>query len=96
MDGDMLRRVFDLDRDEQIPVTSQGTVPAGWLIDRAGLKGTKIGHTMISDKHGNFMTHDGKGTADEVIQLIALVKTRIRNLTEGVVNLREEVELVGF
>lgn len=91
-----LRRSLDLNPDEQIPLTAQGAVPAGWIIDRAQLKGMKVGHAMVSDKHGNFVINDGKARADDVVALIAAVKTRVRNMTHGVVQLQEEVEYVGF
>jgi UDP-N-acetylmuramate dehydrogenase len=91
-----LRKSLDLNPEEKIPLTSQGTVPAGWIIDRAQMKGMKIGHTSVSDKHGNFFIHDGHGTADEIIQLMAAVKARIRVMTHGIVSLTEEVEYVGF
>jgi UDP-N-acetylmuramate dehydrogenase len=95
-DVESLRRPLDLDRDEKIPRTPQGTVPAGWIIDRAQLKGTKVGHVQVSDKHGNFFVSDGKATADDVVALTAFLKTRIRDLTGGTVLLHEEVEYVGF
>lgn len=91
-----LRRSLDLDKDEKIPVTAQGTVPAGWLVDRAQLKGMKVGHVQVSEKHGNFFVSDGKAKADDVVALTAAVKTKIRNISNGVVQLREEVEYVGF
>jgi UDP-N-acetylmuramate dehydrogenase len=95
-DLESLRKSLDLDSDEKIPLTALGTVPAGWIIDRAQLKGMKVGHAMVSEKHGNFFIHDGKGKADDIIALIAAVKTRVRNMTHGVVQLVEEVEYVGF
>lgn len=93
---DSLRRSLDLNKDEAIPVTAQGTVPAGWIIDRAQLKGMRVGHVQVSEKHGNFMLNDGKATASDVVALTAAIKTRVRNMTNGVVQLREEVEYVGF
>lgn len=91
-----LRRTLDLNGDEKIPLTPQGTVPAGWIVDRAQLKGTKVGHVEVSAKHGNFFITDGKASSDEVVQLTAVLKTRVRNITDGVVQLHEEVEYVGF
>ncbi|HTK04892.1 MAG TPA: UDP-N-acetylmuramate dehydrogenase [Candidatus Eisenbacteria bacterium] len=95
-DIESIRRSLDLNKDEGIPLTPQGTVPAGWIVDRAQLKGMKVGHVQVSEKHGNFFISDGKAKADDVIALTAALKTRIRNLTGGVVQLREEVEYVGF
>jgi UDP-N-acetylmuramate dehydrogenase len=70
------------------------SIGAGWLIDQLGLKGTKIGGVQISEEHGNFILNTKNGTADQVIQLIALIKTRVRN--ELGVQLQEEIEYVGF
>lgn len=95
-DLESLRRAFDLDKDEQVPRTAQASVPAGWIIDRAQLKGMKVGHVQVSEKHGNFFLNDGKASASDVVALTAAVKTRIRNMTNGIVQLREEVEYVGF
>lgn len=95
-DIDAIRRSLDLNKDESIPLTPQGTVPAGWIVDRAQLKGMKVGHVQVSDKHGNFFVSDGKAKADDVIALTAAIKTKVRNITNGVVQLHEEVEYVGF
>lgn len=67
---------------------------AGWLIDQLDLKGKQIGQAKISDKHGNFLVNLGSATADEVVQLIALIKTRARN--ELGIQLDEEVAYLGF
>jgi len=67
---------------------------AGWLIDQLDLKGMQIGAAKISEKHGNFLVNTGEATADEVAQLIALVKTRARD-QYGIL-LKEEVQYVGF
>ena len=72
----------------------QGKLAAGKFIEEADLKGMKIGGAMVSDKHGNFIINTGKATADDVVQLISLVKTRVRN--EFGINLEEEIQYVGF
>ena len=95
-DLERLRKYLDLNKEERIPMTPHGAVPAGWIIDRAQLKGTKMGHVMVSEKHGNFIVHDGKATTSEIIALIGIIKTRVRNMTEAMVMLLEEVEYVGF
>jgi len=69
-------------------------IPAGWLIEQAGLKGLKIGGAMVSDKHGNFLVNTGRAASSDVVQLVSLVKTRIRN--EYGIQLEEEVQLLGF
>ena len=42
---------------------------AGRLIDTAGLKGTRIGGAVVSEKHANFIVNDQKGTAADVRRL---------------------------
>ncbi len=69
-------------------------ISAGWVVDRLGLKGTQIGDAMISEEHGNFIINLGAATADQVTQLISLVKTRARN--EFGIQLHEEVKYLGF
>lgn len=54
-------------------------VSAGMVIDRAGLKGLRIGSASVSDVHGNFLTADPGGRAGDVIQLIETVRTRVRD-----------------
>ena len=50
---------------------------AGALIDKAGLKGTRLGGAEISDRHANFVvTHDGC-KSDDVLRLIDLVRSKI-------------------
>ncbi len=50
---------------------------AGQLVDRAGLKGTRVGEAEISDRHANFVvTRDG-AKADDVLRLIDLARSRV-------------------
>lgn len=69
-------------------------IPAGWIVEQLGLKGTRIGEAMISEKHGNFIVNAGRATADEVVQLIALVKSRSREAYG--IQLQEEIQYIGF
>lgn len=51
---------------------------AGRLIEKAGLKGTKVGDAEVSLKHANFIINKGKAKADDVIELIEIVKEKIK------------------
>lgn len=64
-------------------------VPAGFLIDQAGLKLKKVGDIMVSDKHAAFMVNVGQGTAADIKELIKQVKEVIKNKFN--INLQEEV-----
>ncbi|MEK7644508.1 MAG: UDP-N-acetylenolpyruvoylglucosamine reductase, partial [Patescibacteria group bacterium] len=69
-----------------------GKIPAGWLIERAGMKGTKIGNAQVSDKHGNFIVNLGGATAREVLDLIAVVKEKVYN--KFGIELKEEIQII--
>lgn len=66
---------------------------AGQLIDRAGMKGEKIGGAMVSEKHANFIINTGGAKAAEVLELMALVKNKVKEQFK--VELRPEIFLVG-
>jgi UDP-N-acetylmuramate dehydrogenase len=69
-------------------------VPAGWLIDKAGLRGKQIGQAQISTKHANFIVNLGDATSEEVIMLISFVKQQVR--TRFNIQLQEEIQYLGF
>ncbi|MCZ6835011.1 MAG: UDP-N-acetylmuramate dehydrogenase [Planctomycetota bacterium] len=52
-------------------------VPAGRLIDEAGLKGFSIGGATISTHHANFIVTDPSATATDVMQLLTEVQQRV-------------------
>jgi UDP-N-acetylenolpyruvoylglucosamine reductase len=68
-------------------------LPAGKLIDELGLKGTRVGGAMVSDVHGNFIVNDGGATAREVLELIEVIRRRVRE-ARGI-ELETEVEILG-
>ncbi|MCR4323044.1 MAG: UDP-N-acetylmuramate dehydrogenase [Candidatus Azambacteria bacterium] len=67
-------------------------LPAGLLIDKAGLKGSRVGGAMISDVHGNFIVNDAHATADDIISLIATTKKGVQE--KFGVQLQEEVRII--
>jgi UDP-N-acetylmuramate dehydrogenase len=68
-------------------------IGAGALIDRAGLKGMKVGQAEVSEKHANFVIAHKGATAADVLQLIQLVRERVAE-KEGV-RLESEVQVWG-
>lgn len=66
---------------------------AARLIETAGLKGTARGGARVSEKHANFIVHEGGATAADIEALIALVRERVAAV-HGVA-LEPEVRIVG-
>ena len=54
---------------------------AGGIIDRLGLKGTRVGGAVVSEKHANFIVNDAAGTASDVRRLGEMVQERVRRET---------------
>lgn len=50
---------------------------AGMLIDQAGLKGTSVGGAIVSNDHANFFVTKTGATAQDVLKLIDLVRSRV-------------------
>ncbi len=66
---------------------------AGELIDRAGLKGFKIGNAMVSSKHANFILNAGQATAQEIMDLKHLIEKEVYNRFG--IRLENEVKIEG-
>jgi len=53
-------------------------ISAGTLIERAGLKGQRVGGAEVSDRHANFIiAHPGARSSD-VLELIELIRQKVR------------------
>jgi len=52
-------------------------ISAGMLIDKAGLKGTRVGGAEVSDRHANFIVVDRDASSHDVLQLIDLVRSHV-------------------
>ncbi len=60
---------------------------AGRMVDRAGLKGTRVGGAMVSLEHGNFIINTGGASAQDVLQLMRIIEEKLG------VPLEREVEI---
>ncbi len=89
-DAELLDR-FEKDSGKRFP---DNTIPAGWLIQEAGLTGKKIGGAMVSEKHAKFIVNTGSATAEDVIMLASLIKEKVRR--DFGVQLVEELNFLGF
>ncbi|EFK06898.1 UDP-N-acetylmuramate dehydrogenase [delta proteobacterium NaphS2] len=66
---------------------------AGRLIEKAGLKGRKIGDAMVSEKHANYILNKGNATAKDILSLMELVRFEVKR-TSGI-DLEPEIKIVG-
>jgi UDP-N-acetylmuramate dehydrogenase len=66
---------------------------AGALVDRAGLKGLRVGDASISEAHANFIVNHGRATARDVRALIERARAAVR--ARFGVELRDEVVMLG-
>lgn len=51
--------------------------PAGFLLDKSGLKGFTIGRAKYSEVHANFIVNMGGAKADDIFNLIDIGKKRV-------------------
>jgi UDP-N-acetylmuramate dehydrogenase len=69
-------------------------LPAARLIEDAGLKGLRVGHAHVSEKHANFLVAEPGAAAADITTLAAEVVRRVHE-TSGH-RLQEEVRRLGF
>ncbi|HOK22855.1 MAG: UDP-N-acetylmuramate dehydrogenase [Candidatus Hydrothermia bacterium] len=65
-------------------------VSAGYLLDRAGLKGYTIGGAKYSEKHANFIVNFNDATCDDINMLIDEGRSRVK----AMFNIELELEIV--
>jgi UDP-N-acetylmuramate dehydrogenase len=53
----------------------------GNVIERAGLKGASVGAARVSDLHANFILNCGGATSRDVLQLIAMVREKVFDIS---------------
>ena len=67
---------------------------AGMLIEKCGLKGTTVGGATVSELHANFIINDKGASSRDVLDLIALIKNRVKE--KYCIDLEEEIMHVEY
>ena len=67
---------------------------AGYLIDKAGLKGTHCGEAEISTHHANFFINHGQAKAGDIINLIRIARKKVQEKFNITLDL--EIKTLGF
>ncbi len=86
-----LRNVFEKEAQTK---SRGGRIPAGWLIDKAGLRNAAIGEITTSAMHPNYFINLGHGTAGQAYQLLQLCHDKVRQ--QFSIDLQTEIQLLGF
>lgn len=66
---------------------------AGRLIDRAGLKGLRVGGAAFSGVHANFIVNEGGARAADILRIIDIARERVYE--EFGVDLEMELEIIS-
>lgn len=64
---------------------------AAELIDKANLKGQKVGGAVVSKKHANFIVNTGNATSADILELIKKIKETIKKKYN--VSLEQEIQI---
>lgn len=68
-------------------------IAAGYLLEKVGAKGMKVGRATVFPGHANFITNPGGATAAEILKLADILKNLVKK--EFDIELKEEVMWVA-
>ncbi len=71
---------------------SKFKIPAGWLIEQAGLKGKKFGPVRMYEKQALILVNEGGASSKQVLNLVAKVKLAVKK--KFGLDLSEEVNII--
>ncbi|MBI2609643.1 UDP-N-acetylmuramate dehydrogenase [Candidatus Giovannonibacteria bacterium] len=102
LEGEILEKIREYDsswkknheKSTWVFENRRGFISAGFVIERAGLGGYRIGDAKISEKHKNFIVNCGNASAENVLMLIGVIKERVHR--KFGIQLEEEIQYVGF
>ncbi|MGB9749936.1 MAG: UDP-N-acetylmuramate dehydrogenase [Caldisericia bacterium] len=72
---------------------NEGENKAGFLIEKAGCKGLRIGDAEVSTIHANFILNRGNATFKDIIYLMKMVRERVYEKFK--INLNPEIVIMG-
>ncbi len=67
--------------------------PAGAIIDRLGFKGRAVGDAQVSEVHANFIVNRGNARAADVLELIEIVRSTVKEKEH--IELELEIRVLG-
>ncbi len=66
--------------------------PAGYLLEKAGFKGKRIGDIGFSEKHANFLVNYGNANYSQLIKLLQTAENTVKTLFN--IQLEREIKIV--
>lgn len=81
--------VFEAEKGVQ---SRENRVPAGWLIEKAGMKGATVGGAIASLQHPNYIVNQSSASCQDVRNLAATIKQEVHNRFG--IDLQEEAALL--
>jgi UDP-N-acetylmuramate dehydrogenase len=76
------------------PDRSLSPLSAGALIEKAGLKGLRVGGARVSEMHANFIVNSAGASASDVIRLMQIIQQRVRDFAQ--VTLLPEIRQIPY
>lgn len=67
---------------------------AGALIEKAGLKGFRVGDAEVSNRHANWIINRGRARAQDVMALIQHIEDRVER--DSGIRLEREIRIIGL
>ncbi len=84
-----IQRMFTEERGQK---ARSGRVPAGWLIEKVGLKDARQSGARVSKQRANYIINSGNATAKDVLTLAERIKQEVKQ--KFGIELEEEVKIV--
>jgi len=73
-------------------VNKAGRPSSARLIEKCGLKGTKVGGAKVSEKHAGFIVNTGEAKARDVLKLIKIIKQKVKSKFR--IDLEKEIQII--
>ena len=70
--------VRDMFEKEKGVKSREGRIPAGWLIEKAGMKGARKGDAAASVQHPNYLVNLGGASSSDVRALASEIKKKVK------------------
>lgn len=87
------QEIQEMFESEKQVKSREGRVPAGWLIEKANMKGARIGDAVASEQHPNYLKNDGNATAKDVLALAEKIKKAVYDQFD--IELKEEAAILS-